>query len=49
MPDQDRQSDPATQQKEVAASSLLDGFECSGAACEDTCCGSWSMIVDPER
>ena len=49
MPDQDRQSDPATQPKEVAASSLLDGFECSGAACEDTCCGSWSMIVDPER
>ena len=49
MPDQDRQTDPGAKEVEVAASSLLDGFECSGAACEDTCCGSWSMMVDPER
>lgn len=49
MPDPDRQPDPAAAPIEVAASSLLDGFECSGAACEDTCCGSWSMMVDPER
>jgi lysine-N-methylase len=27
---------------------VLDSFTCLGAECEDTCCKTWSMQVDPE-
>ena len=28
---------------------FMDGFECIGPACEDTCCANWQIDVDREH
>lgn len=33
--------------KSIFASALAAKFRCIGAECEDTCCGSWAISVDP--
>lgn len=49
MSRRDHRPDSSNQGTEVARAAFLDSFECLGADCEDSCCGSWSMVIEPEK